>query len=482
MDELRKTFKSGLTMDVQWRKDQLGQIEKLLIENNERISEALRKDLGRPVLEAFLGDIPPTLDEVRHHLEHIDEWIKPIDKPTPLMSKPASSQIFPQPKGVVLIIGAWNFPFNLVLSPLAGAISAGCCCVIKPSEISTNSAALIADLIPKYLDPTVVKVINGGVPETTALLALPWDHIMYTGNGKVGKIVMEAASKHLTPVTLELGGKSPVFIDKDVNIDVACRRIVHSKHFNTGQICIAPDYALVHKDVSDKIVAQLKSNVTQFYGENPQKSGSLGRIVNKNHFNRIKSLIDSADGEIVYGGLEGCNESDKYIPPTCILNPSLDSRIMKEEIFGPVLPIIVVDSMDAAIDHVNSRDKPLALYIFSSNNATVNKILSRTSSGGTCVNDAIFHINNTNLPFGGVGPSGMGSYHGKSSFDTFTHYRSVMFRATWLDPSSRYPPYQANNLDFIKKFTMTGFISPQLKKALLGGAVVGTAVLIGSRL
>lgn len=482
IDKLRTTFKNGVTKDINWRKNQLLQVQKMLNEKADDILKAVNKDLGRSFTEGFLGEIGSTLDDIKFILQNLDTWVKPIDRPQPMMQKPGSSQIWPQPKGVVLIIGAWNFPINLVIAPLCGAIAAGCCCVVKPSEVSPNCAALVGDLISEYLDPAAVQVIQGAVPETTALLKLRWDHIMYTGNGTVGRIVMQAASKHLTPVTLELGGKSPAFVDKDVNIDVACRRILSGKFFNNGQVCIAPDYLLVHKDVADKIINKLKSTVIDFYGKDPQKSKSLGRMVNAKHFNRVKSLVNNSGGKIIHGGLEGCDEKDLHIPPTFIRDPSFDSRIMNEEIFGPVLPIVVVDNMDAAINIVNDKDKPLALYIFSSNTNTVNKILSNTSSGGCCVNDTIFHVSNPNLPFGGVGASGMGAYHGKDSFDTFSHFRSVMNRSTWLDPSQRYPPYTEENLALIRKIMSGNLIPPVVKKIVIGGAILGGAAFIHSRL
>lgn len=482
MDELRKTFGDGVTKNVKWRKAQLLQMQKMMIERTDDILKALNKDLGRSSTEAFLGDVGATIDDIKFLIENLDTWVKPIDRPHPMMQKPGKSQIFPQPKGIVLIIGAWNFPFNLVIAPLAGAIAAGCCAVVKPSEVSPNCAALVEEMITTYMDPAAVKVVQGAVPETTALLNLRWDHIMYTGNGTVGKIVMKAASRHLTPVTLELGGKSPAFVDKDVNIDVACRRILSGKFFNNGQVCIAPDYLLVHEDVADKVIDKLKKTVKDFFGKDPQKSKSLGRMVNKRHYDRVKSLIDNSGGKIIVGGPEGADGNDLYIPPTFIKNPSFESRIMNEEIFGPLLPIIIVKSIDDAIEIVNKKDKPLALYIFSSNSKTIDKILSETSSGGCCVNDTIFHVSNPHLPFGGVGPSGMGAYHGKDSFDTFSHYRSVMHRSTWLDPSQRYPPYSEENLAMIRKIMTGNLISPVVKNIVLSGAILGGGALIYSRL
>jgi len=371
------------------------------------------------------------------------------------------------------VIGAWNFPFNVTLGPLVGAVAAGCCAIVKPSEMSAASANLMERLLTRYLDNECFKVIQGGVPETTALLALPLDHIFYTGNNSVGKVVMTAAAKNLTPVTLELGGKSPVIIDETANLEVTVRRVLDGKYFNTGQICVAPDYVLCHKSVMPKFLELVKSTTDHMFEKDPANSKSYGRIVNTRHWDRLAKLLETADGQVVIGGLKGGVKEQKYLPPTVIVNPSPNCPIMQEEIFGPILNVLPVDNMDEAIQFVNARERPLALYVFSSDMAKADYIIQRTHSGGVCVNDVVMHVASPALPFGGTGASGMGISHGKYSFDEFSHTRTVMYRGTWLDPSARYPPYKDSDLGMVKRLTVGPLVPPGVVNAVSVAAVAG---------
>jgi aldehyde dehydrogenase (NAD+) len=350
----------------------------------------------------------------------------------------------------VLIIGPWNYPVQLVLAPLVGALAAGNAAVLKPSEVAAHTSRALARLIPRYLDGDAIAVIEGGVPETTALLDERWDHIFYTGNGTVGRVVMAAAAKHLTPVTLELGGKSPTIVDRSANLDVAARRIVWGKYINAGQTCVAPDYVLVDRRVEGPLSARMRDAVRQFYGDDPQASNDYGRIINDRHFARLARLIDDeGSGEVLYGGDR--DEDDRYFSPTAVRNPELTSPIMQEEIFGPILPVIAVDDTASAIEFVNSREKPLALYVFAEETEVANRVIASTSSGGACVNATIFHLAVPGLPFGGVGASGMGAYHGRATFETFSHAKSVLTKPTGIDPSIAYPPYRGIKAKLLRR-------------------------------
>jgi aldehyde dehydrogenase (NAD+) len=350
----------------------------------------------------------------------------------------------------VLVIGPWNYPVQLVLAPLVGAIAGGNTAAIKPSEVAEHTSRALARLLPRYLDPSAYVVVEGGVVETTALLEQRWDHIFYTGNGIVGRIVMTAAAKHLTPVTLELGGKSPVIVDASANLDVAARRIVWGKYTNAGQTCIAPDYVLVDKRVEAPLLARIADTVRDFYGTDPRGSADLGRIVNERHFDRIARLADAdGAGEVVVGGDR--DRTTRYYAPTALRNTDPNAPIMQEEIFGPVLPTLPVDDLDDAIGFVTARDKPLALYVFADDPVARDEVIDRTTSGGVCVNATLFHLAVPGLPFGGVGESGMGAYHGRSTFDTFTHRKSVLTRPTRPDPSVAYPPYSPLKARLLRK-------------------------------
>ena len=444
---LRAHFETGATKPLSWRLSQLDALEHLLMEREQDILDALHADLGKPATEAFGSEIGLPLSEIRLTRKKLASWMKPERVRTSLLAMPGRSYIYKEPLGVTLIIAPWNYPFQLVVLPLIGAIAAGNCAVVKPSEISPNVSALIAKWLPKYLDGRAVQVVEGGVPETTALLREKWDHILYTGNGTVGRIVMEAASKHLTPVTLELGGKSPCIIDESADLDMAAKRIVYGKFFNAGQTCVAPDYVLVHDHVHDALVNRMVSTIREFYGDDPKQSPDFARIVNERHHARLTRLLDNTD--VVTGG--ETDVSDRYIAPTILKNVKEDDAVMQEEIFGPILPVISVSSVESAIGFVNRHEKPLALYVFAGDEAAQDRVLSGTSAGGTVLNHVWLHLSVPELPFGGVGESGMGAYHGRQSFETFSHRRSVLKKPTLPDPPILFPPYSARKLRWLKK-------------------------------
>lgn len=427
-------------------------------------------------MEAFLGDVTSVLSEVDDALSNLKSWMQPQAVPTPLTQKPGYSMVIREPKGVVLAMSPWNFPINLALNSVVSIVAAGNCCLLKPSEITLQSEELLKNVLPSYLDSDAIKVIAGGAAESNALLKLRWDHIMYTGNGAIARIVSRAAAEHLTPLTLELGGKSPTVVLPGANLQVSAKRILSTKCFNAGQICIAPDYALVHESMEEPLLKEMQSVLKSWFGDDASTSDSFGRIINQNHFRRVRNLIDTADGEVLpqQGKLD---ESSKFIPPTLIRGPTKKSAVMEEEIFGPVLPIIKKGSVEEIIEYINAGEKPLALYIFGPE-ADCNKVIAATSSGGVCVNDTLMHIANPNLPFGGVGASGMGRYHGKWGFDEFSHLRAVMYRSTWLDPPQRYPPFNDANMKMMEKLLIGPIFPPAVKKAMV--AVGAAAVAAGT--
>jgi aldehyde dehydrogenase (NAD+) len=445
---LRASFDSGRTRPLSWRREQLKRMKAMLVEREDDLLEALRVDLGKPATEAWATDIGIVISEIEHALRHLRRWTRPERVWAPLATRPGKARIVREPLGVVLVIAPWNYPVQLLLSPLIGAIAAGNCAVGKPSEVSARTSATLARLIPEYLDRDCIAIVEGGVPETQALLAEPWDHILYTGNGRVARVVMEAAAKHLTPVTLELGGKSPVIIDRDANLEVAARRVAWGKFLNAGQTCIAPDYVLVNRDVEDRFVELVRRSIFDFYGDDPKASPDYARIVNDQHFQRLVGLLDS--GRPAVGGDH--DASQRYLAPTVLRDVAPDAAIMQDEIFGPVLPVIPVTDIDEAVAFVNERDKPLALYVFTGSGDTQRRVIDSTSSGGAAVNSTMFHVAVPGLPFGGVGPSGMGSYHGKASFDTFTHRKSVLRKTTRPDPDLAYPPYTKRKDKLLRRF------------------------------
>lgn len=444
---LRGAFDSGRTRPLAWRREQLGRIRDLVRENAEELLTALRADLGKPELEARATDVQIVAGEVALAQKHLRRWTRPEKVATPLNQKPARARIVREPLGVVLVIAPWNYPVQLLLSPLVGAVAAGNAVVLKPSEVSAHVSGALARLVPRYLDPEAIALVEGGVPETTALLEQRFDHIFYTGNGAVGRVVMAAAARHLTPVTLELGGKSPCIVDDTANLDVAARRIAWGKFMNAGQTCIAPDYVLVSEGREGALVEKLDEAIRSFYGEKPRETSDYGRIVNERHHRRLTAYL--ADGEVAIGG--EADESERYIAPTVLRHVDPSAPVMQEEIFGPILPVLPVRDVDEAISFVNAREKPLALYVFSEDAGVEEKVVERTQSGGVCVNATIWHIANPNLPFGGVGASGMGAYHGRSSFETFSHRKSVVTKSTRLDPKILYPPYGSLKTSLVKR-------------------------------
>jgi len=444
---LRSAFESGTTRPLDWRREQLQALGKLVEDNGEELVAAMQADLRKPTLEAWAADLVATVGEVKLALKSLRRWTRPVKVATPLSQQPARARIVREPLGVVLIISPWNYPVQLLLSPLVGAIAAGNCAMLKPSEITAHTSAALAKLVPKYLDNDCIALVEGGVDETSALLAERFDHIFYTGNGRVARVVMEAAAKHLTPVTLELGGKSPCIVDAGVDLEQTARRILWGKFLNAGQTCVAPDYVLAHSAVEPELLEAMKRVLSEFYGDDPRANPDFGRIPNQRHQRRVASLVK--DGEVVVGGES--DEGDCYVSPTILRNVSPEAPSMQEEIFGPVLPVLTVDSVDEAISFVNGRDKPLALYVFTKDRTTEEAVVSRTSSGGVCVNAVFWHIANPELPFGGVGPSGTGAYHGRSSFETFSHRKSVVTKGTRFDPKMAYPPYGKLMTKLIKR-------------------------------
>ncbi|MCC5608340.1 aldehyde dehydrogenase [Nostoc sp. CHAB 5834] len=441
----RDYFQTGKTKDVNFRIEQLKNLKQAILEYEQSIVEALQADLHKPEVETYLTEISVVKD-IDYTIKHLQSWTKPKKAAVSWEFFSYTAKICPEPLGVVLIIGPWNYPFNLIISPLIGAIAAGNCAIIKPSEIASNTSDVIAKIITKHFDPSYIAVVEGGVEASQKLLAEKFDHIFFTGGTAVGKIIMAAAAKYLTPVTLELGGKSPCIVDSDINIEHTVRRITWGKFINAGQTCIAPDYLLVNKTIKKDLINGLEKCIKEFYGENPANSPDYARIISQKHFERLVNFLK--DGEAIIGGEN--QPSERYIAPTVIDNISLEDSVMQEEIFGPILPIIEYTDIAEAIALINSRPKPLALYLFSQNKNLQKRVLQETSSGGVCINDTVMQVGVSSLPFGGVGDSGIGNYHGKASFDTFSHNKSVLQNSFWLDLKWRYAPYQGK-LPLIKK-------------------------------
>jgi aldehyde dehydrogenase (NAD+) len=461
---VKDAFKTGRTKDIQFRKQQLLSLAHLIKDNIALFQRALASDLGRPDTETIILEIGGTLTDVMEAYHNVAKWSKPDRAAWSLnwfAMKPTTRKV---PKGVVLIISPFNLPMFLLLGPLVGAIAAGNACVLKPSELTPAFSALVAELVPKYLDPELYAVVNGGIPETTKVLELQWDHIMYTGGSRVASIVLTAAAKTLSPVTTELGGKSPVVIDPRCDLKLTARRLMWGKFANAGQTCVAPDYALVPKGFVGQFVRTCKEVLKDFYPDGAESSDSFSRIVSTSHFLRIKGLLDHSEGQIVYGG--STNESTKFIEPTLVTGVKGDDSLMGEEIFGPVLPIIEVEDEDEAIEFINARDHPLALYVFSSNSSIKSKVIENTQSGTVVINDTMIQAAADGLPFGGIGPSGSGYNSGKYAFNAFTHLRPTLENPGFMDyiMSFRYPPYTEQKF---KKFTM--FMNPSLPSRTAAG-------------
>ncbi|HFE5379960.1 TPA: aldehyde dehydrogenase [Staphylococcus aureus] len=442
-------FNTQQTKDISFRKEQLKKLSKAIKSYESDILEALYTDLGKNKVEAYATEIGITLKSIKNARKELKNWTKTKNVDTPLYLFPTKSYIKKEPYGTVLIIAPFNYPFQLVFEPLIGAIAAGNTAIIKPSELTPNVARVIKRLINETFDANYIEVIEGGIEETQTLIHLPFDYVFFTGSENVGKIVYQAASENLVPVTLEMGGKSPVIVDETANIKVASERICFGKFTNAGQTCIAPDYILVHESVKDDLITALSKTLREFYGQNIQQSPDYGRIVNLKHYHRLTSLLNSAQMNIVFGGHS--DEDERYIEPTLLDHVTNDSAIMQEEIFGPILPILTYQSLDEAIAFIHQRPKPLSLYLFSEDENATQRVINELSFGGGAINDTLMHLANPKLPFGGVGASGMGRYHGKYSFDTFTHEKSYIFKSTRLESGVHLPPYKGK-FKYIKSF------------------------------
>ncbi|XP_059623546.1 aldehyde dehydrogenase family 3 member F1-like [Cornus florida] len=465
LGELRQSFRSGRTRSASWRKAQLQAILKLITENEDKIFKALQEDLGKHPVESYRDEIGVVFKSANHSLASLEKWMAPKKGHIPLLFFPAKGEVLPEPLGLVLIFVSWNFPISLALDPLIGAISAGNTAVLKPSDLSPACSSFLADTIPLYLDNKAIKVIKGGTDVAEKLLQQKWDKIFFTGSPRVGRIVMSAAAKHLTPVTLELGGKCPVILDSLTNlsdIKVAVKRIVGGKWGPcSGQACIGIDYVLVEHRFASLLIESLKRTIKKFHGDNPRSLRFLSRIVNKHHFDRLRNLLEDpkVEASIVHGG--SLDKKNLIIEPTILLDPPLDAEIMTEEIFGPFLPIITLDNIQESIEFINSRPKPLAIYAFTKNEAFKKQILTETSSGSVVFNDVMVQFLCDELPFGGVGQSGLGRYHGKYSFDTFSHEKAVLHRSFFLELEPRYPPWNDFKLQFIRlayRFNYVGLL------------------------
>mgnify|MGYP002714044566 FL=1 len=442
-------FNTHKTKNLKFRKQQLKLLSKNIKNHENELLDALYKDLGKSKVEAYATEIGMLLKSIKLMRKELKNWSKTKQTDTPLYLFPTKSYIKKEPYGTVLIIGPFNYPVQLVFEPLIGAIAAGNTAIVKPSELTPHVAIVIKDIIEDTFDETYVSVVEGGIEETQTLLSLPFDYIFFTGSEKVGKIVYEAAARKLIPVTLELGGKSPVIVDDTANIKVASERISFGKFTNAGQTCVAPDYILVQRKVKNDLIKALKKTITEFYGENIEKSPDFGRIVNQKHFNRLNDLIQIHKDNVVFGG--NSSKEDLYIEPTLLDNITNDNKIMKEEIFGPILPIITYDNFDEVLEIIQSKSKPLSLYLFSEDENMTHRVVEELSFGGGAINDTLMHLANPNLPFGGVGSSGIGQYHGKYSFDTFSHMKSYTFKSTRLESSLFFPPYKGK-FKYIKTF------------------------------
>jgi aldehyde dehydrogenase (NAD+) len=434
---LRKTFATGRTRSLEWRKEQLRALNRLMVENETKIADVLEKDLGRSPFEAWLADVAGTSGEAAYAAKSVGKWAKRRHRLLEMSQLPGRGWIEYEPYGTVLIIGAWNFPFTLTLGPAVGAIAAGNTLVLKPSEVTPASSALMAELVPRYLDTDAIAVIEGDGAVSQELIAQGFDHLLFTGGTEIGRKVYEGAASHLTPVTLELGGKSPVIVSKDADIKVAAKRIAWTKLINSGQICIAPDYVLAEAPIRDQLIDEIQKAVAGFEAENT--TGGK-RIVNERHFNRLTTALAATQGNVVIGG--GSDASKLNIQPTVVVDPAVDEPLMTDEIFGPILPVLTVQNLDEAIEFVNARPKPLAAYLFTKAKAVRERVIKEVPAGGMVVNHLLFHFATHKLPFGGVGPSGLGAYHGKFGFEEFSHRKSVLTKPTRPDVASFiYPPY-----------------------------------------
>ncbi|HQO30740.1 MAG TPA: aldehyde dehydrogenase [Chitinophagales bacterium] len=447
VNKQRNFFNTGKTKDIEFRIEQLKKLRQVISDNQQEIMDALKKDLNKSPMEAYGTEVGFLLADIKHTLKTIRSLAKPRKVKTPLFHQLGSSWIQPEPYGVTYVVAPWNYPFQLAIAPAIGALAAGNTCIIRPSRMSENTARVMEKLINSNFDESYLKVVLSDIRQSNELLEQKFDYIFFTGSPDVGRQIYAAASKHLTPVTLELGGKSPCFVDETFNTNWGIKRIVWGKFTNTGQTCVAPDYVLVDKKVKQKFVDLFIKTTKEFFGEDPQKSPDLGRIINEKHFVRLTKLLEK--GNILMGGKTDIN--DLYIAPTLIDGVTGDDPVMQGEIFGPILPIIEYEKLDDAIRFVNSRNKPLALYIFSEDKMYQERILNETSSGNASINECLMHVGQFELPFGGVGESGMGAYHGDVSFETFSHMKGILKKSTLSDFKQRFPPYTESGTKLIRK-------------------------------
>ncbi|XP_031728312.1 aldehyde dehydrogenase family 3 member A2a isoform X2 [Anarrhichthys ocellatus] len=469
----RKSFQTGKTKPLEYRIHQLKNLLRFISERRGEIADAVKRDLGKSARGTELFETLGLEGEINLSMEKLAEWAAPRPVEKSLLTISDEVYVQPEPLGVVLIIGAWNYPWAVTLQPLVGAIAAGNAAVIKPSEVSSHSAKVMEELLPQYLDKDLYPVVTGGVSETQELLKQRFDHVFYTGSSTVGKLVMEAAARHLTPVTLELGGKSPCYIDKDCDIRIACRRITWGKFVNCGQTCIAPDFILCEASIQSQVIEEIKKCIKEFYTDNPETFEDYGRIINQRHFKRLMALMEGST--VAVGG--NSDESQCYIAPTVLKDVTGESTVMREEIFGPLLPIITVSGVDEAIQFINEREKPLVIYIFSHDNKLIKRVIAETSSGALLANDCLVHFTVDALPFGGVGNSGMGCYHGQYSFDQLSHLRSCLIKQLKMEGvnSMRYPPHTAKKLGWARFFLLKRVNVCRLRRMALLATLAGLA-------
>jgi len=445
LSDQREYFEQGNTLEIDFRLEQLKKLKQAIVQFEAKFFDALFQDLRKSNFEAYATEVGIVLDEISNMIRHLKKWSKPQKVKTNLLNFGSKSVIYNDPYGVSLIISPWNYPFQLQISPLIGAIAGGNTAICKPSELSKSTSRVIAEMINTTFDPNHVAVVEGGIETNQELLAQDFDFIFFTGSVPVGKIVMEAAAKNLTPVVLELGGKSPAIVTKDADLDSSARKLAFGKCLNAGQICIAPDYLLVEKEVKDPLIAKLIFYIKKHLGDDPLSNPDYGKLINQRNFDRVKRYL--SNGKVVYGG--EVDEDKLLIAPTIIDEVTLDDPIMQEEIFGPLLPVMTFDSLDQAIDIVHKNKNPLALYLFTRSKRTRDRIMKSIPAGGGCVNDVLMHVANPNLPFGGIKSSGIGRYHGKSSFETFSNKKGMVIAGP-VENKLRYPPYR-NKIKLVRK-------------------------------
>jgi aldehyde dehydrogenase (NAD+) len=438
-------FRTQKTKNLKFRKLNLEKLKKLITENEEILYEAIEKDFGKSKFETYITEISFILKDIDYYLKNLNSLSKPKKVKTNLANQFGTSKIYSEPLGCILVIGAWNYPYQLSLSPLIAALAAGNCCILKPSEVAENTMKTMAKLINENFDSDYLTVFEGGIDETTEILKLKFDKIFFTGSTKVGKIVYKAAAENLTPVTLELGGKSPAIVTKNADLDITAKRIVWGKFLNAGQTCVAPDYILAHENIQNELLEKLKFYINKFNYE--ANSEQYTKIINQKNFNRLVKLINY--DKIYIGG--NFEENNLYIEPTILQNIDWNDEVMKEEIFGPILPVIAFNDFDYILNEILQHEKPLAAYLFSNNSKEKENFTNTLSFGGGCINDGVMHLGNEKLPFGGVGNSGIGSYHGKYGFETFSHQKAILDKKTWGEPDLKYPPYSQNKIKWMKK-------------------------------